>query len=62
MASLQSRIDELGELTWDGEPVWCPDTVGEARALGVALPLFAAEAFAQLRGQTALEIDDEGMM
>ena len=37
-------------LTWDGEPLWSPSTVAET--------LFAREAFAQMRGQIALEVDD----
>ena len=55
------RISDAGELelaqaptTWDGEPLWSPSTVREAPAL------FAREAFAQMRGQIALEVDDVG--
>lgn len=42
-----------GPLTWDGEPVYCEDTVREARAANV--PLFDPAAFEQLAGQLALE-------
>ena len=38
-------------LTWDGEPVYSPETVREG--------LFDREAFIQLRGQTAFETDTE---
>ena len=43
-------IDEQ-PMTWDGEPMYSPDTVKER--------LFAVEAFEQLRGQTTLEVDYE---
>lgn len=38
-----------GPLTWDGEPLYCAETVSEA--------LFAREAFTQLRGQMAIETE-----
>jgi hypothetical protein len=38
-----------GPLTWDGEPLYSAPTVRET--------LFAREAFAQMRGQTALDTD-----
>lgn len=51
--SEQARIDDQGALTWDGEPMFCPDTVAEYRQAG----LFEASAFKQMRGQTAIEIE-----
>ena len=50
----QLRIYDRGELepvTWDGEPLYSPETV---RAM-TAEQLFDAAAFEQMRGQMALE-------
>lgn len=35
--------------TWDGEPLWCPDTVREG--------LFDPEPFAQIPGQLAIDAE-----
>ena len=40
-----------GPLTWDGEPLYCADTVRET--------LFAREAFTQLRGQTSMGVETD---
>lgn len=51
----QLAINENGQIvaqpmTWDGEPLYSPSTIREG--------LFPVEAFEQMRGQTALEVDD----
>src|SRR5215475_8303348 len=52
------RISDSGELelaggprTWDGEPIYCADTVREG--------LFDASAFAQMPGQMSIEVRPE---
>jgi hypothetical protein len=46
----QQRIDaDPQPVTWDGEPVWSPDTIREQPGL------FSPEAFEQMPGQLALE-------
>lgn len=40
-------IELVGPLTWDGEPLYCPETVKER--------LFTLEAFEQMPGQLAIE-------
>ena len=55
---IQVRIGDDGELelaqpvTWDGEPVYCRETVQEG--------LFDRSAFEQIRGQMALEAPANG--
>ena len=56
-SSEQIRISDTGELetqpvTWDGEPMFSPDTVREG--------LFSVEPFEQIRGQLAIEDGDNG--
>jgi hypothetical protein len=43
--------DDRGALTWDGEPLYCPDTVREG--------LFDPEPFEQLPGQLAIDAEAE---
>lgn len=50
----QTRIADDGSIedapkTWDGEPLWSPSTVAEG--------LFDSTPFAQMRGQTSIDVD-----
>lgn len=54
MSDLQIRISESGDLeseplTWDGEPMFSPDTIREG--------LFSLDAFTQLAGQISMDVD-----
>jgi hypothetical protein len=56
--NVQLRINDRGELepvTWDGEPLYCLETVREM----TAAELFDASAFERLPGQMALEDGDD---
>lgn len=53
--SVQLRINDLEPVTWDGEPLFSPETVREM----TAEQLFDATAFEQLPGQLALEDGDD---
>lgn len=54
----QIREDgSLGPVSWDGEPLWHPETVAEAKAANV--PLFDPFAFEQIDGQLAIDTEGE---
>jgi len=44
------ELEEVGPVTWDGEPLYCADTVREG--------LFDPAAFTQMRGQMNFDATD----
>lgn len=54
----QSRINDQGLLSWDGEPMFAPATVRETGA-GELQRLFSVGAFEQMQGQAAMDTDGE---